>query len=182
MFRGNKNLFDKAKVGDNASFDFLYKKYFNPVYRFLYFRLHDKALADEIAQITFTKAYLNRQKISDLENLLPYLLRIAKNAMVDHFRKEHHSKEVSENFLEEYTDNTADTKNFAKEEEAREVVMFGLSKLAEAEKEVIVLRFINELEYKEISKICGKSEEAIRQIVSRGLKKLKSVFIENNLI
>jgi RNA polymerase sigma factor for flagellar operon FliA len=67
-------------------------------------------------------------------------------------------------------------KEESKSRETREVILQAISELSEEQREIITLLYTEDLTYKEISSITGKREDAIRQIHSRAIKKLRELY------
>lgn len=71
-----------------AAFSALYKKYQRAVFRFFWYRLHDVELASDFAQDTFLKAFRSMKKFRLRGySYLTFLLKIARNVLIDHFRR-----------------------------------------------------------------------------------------------
>ncbi len=177
--RDLKEIIAKAKGGDREAFSHLYTAYFTPVYRYLYFRVHSREEAEDLAQEVFLKAYkgFGNYTYSGLDPLA-YFYTIAKNTLIDRSRKKK-IKLVDE-------DNTSDVpdpgmtrdKELMRDDEAQELHA-NIAKLPHDQREVIMLRFIQELSTKEVAALMGKKEEAVRKLQSRGLHSLRTIFKNN---
>ncbi|MFC1626707.1 RNA polymerase sigma factor [Patescibacteria group bacterium] len=166
-------LVRKAKAGDKEAFGKLYKKYFDGLYRYVYFRLRNNhEVAEDIAEIALLKAWnkIDTYKKSAGE-FRGWLFSIAHNAMVDYLRKKRKITKLEEYHKDE--NQSIEEKVIANDEKM--IVMKSLSQLSNAQKEVIILRFIEELSYTEIAQIMNKKEDAIRALQSRGIRKLRII-------
>lgn len=137
---------------------------YDKIYRYCYFKLYDKQLAQDITQETFLRFY--RQGLSfDSNKELPYLYTIAKNLCVDSFRQK--TIESLEDVTEEITyDPTEDwISNMA--------LRMVISKLPQEEQELIFLRYVNEIEVTAICRITGFSRFAVYRRLTKALKCLK---------
>ena len=137
---------------------------YDKIYRYCYFKLYDKQLAQDITQEAFLRFY--RQGLSfDNGKELPYLYTIAKNLCIDEFRKQTVDRiEVLEN------EATSDPS----EEWIDALVLRSIvSNLPNDEQELIFLRYANELPITSICKITGLSRFAIYRRLSKSLKWLK---------
>ena len=79
----------KSAKRDKEQFEALYKRYIDKVYNYFWYRVgHDQDVAEDLAQETFVRAYqaLSRFKVSE-KSYLSYLLTIAHNLLVNHYRK-----------------------------------------------------------------------------------------------
>lgn len=137
---------------------------YDKIYRYCYFKLYDKQLAQDITQETFLRFY--RRGLSLGRNKeLPYLYTIAKNLCADSFRKK--NIESLEDITEEITyDPTEDwISNIA--------LRTAISKLPQEEQELIFLRYVNEIEITAICRITGFSRFAVYRRITKALKLLK---------
>ena len=137
---------------------------YDKIYRYCYFKLYDKQLAQDITQEAFLRFY--RQGLSlDNGKELPYLYTIAKNLCIDEFRKqtldsiEEIENEATSDPTEEWIDALV----------LRSIV----SKLPNDEQELLFLRYANELPITSICKITGLSRFAVYRRLSKSLKWLK---------
>jgi RNA polymerase sigma-70 factor (ECF subfamily) len=174
-----KNIVDivrRASLGDAEAFGVLYESYFTEVYRYIYFRIPDKVDADDLTQEVFLKAYRSfGSYVPSGESPLPYFYTIARNSIIDHYRKKK-TVIVEEEFLQGIPDHaTSAEERFADKEELGALQMH-LRMLPSDQQEAIILRFINTLSNKEIAVSMGKSEMAIRQLQSRGIRTLRNLF------
>lgn len=144
----------------------LVQEQYDKIYRFCYFKLHNRELAEDITQETFLK-YLEKYQFSSSETALKYLYTIARHLCVDEFRK---SAAVS---LEEYTGkNTAASSG----EEAlltTLVLQKALQELTAEEQELLLLKYVNEVPTGVIANLLGISRFALRRRLLAAVKKLK---------
>ena len=179
-----KVLVQQAKYGDSTAFSHLYDYYLTPIFRFIYFRVGTKEDAEDITQHVFLKAW---NALGDFEHegksFSAWLYRIARNTTIDYWRKK---KSISidpaaDIFLKQQDPRNNPAEAASQKEEA-EIIRNSLYMLNEDQQTIITLKFIEGLSNVEISSITGKSEGAIRQAQSRGLKALRLHFKENNLL
>lgn len=138
---------------------------YDKIYRYCYFKLHDRQLAQDITQETFLHFY--RQDLSlDKGKELPYLYTIAKNLCVDEFRKkpigsiENIAEEAACDRLGELIDHLT--------------LKSAIKKLPLEEQELLFLRYVNETPIASICKIMGMSRFAVYRRLSKSLKWLKT--------
>jgi DNA-directed RNA polymerase specialized sigma24 family protein len=72
---------------EGMSFEEIYAKYVDAVYRFLKFKLGDEHLVEDVLQETFLAVYQNLQKIAEVSSPKAWILAIARHKLVDHLRK-----------------------------------------------------------------------------------------------
>jgi RNA polymerase sigma factor (sigma-70 family) len=74
------------KKMDKDAFKLLYKEFYKAVFNHLYFSCKNFELSRDLTQETFFKLWEQREKIKDTQSLLPYLLKISKNLLLDFYR------------------------------------------------------------------------------------------------
>ncbi len=156
-------------------FENLYQSFLTPVYRYCYLRLGSKEAAEDVAQVVFEKVWTAKESYRDQgKTPLTYLFTIARNTIIDRLRRNEAIPIDPQTpaFLA-IADDGNDPRGASEQREASQRVYQALGKLDEEPREVLMLRYIAELPYEDISLLVGKTQEAIRQIVSRGLKELR---------
>jgi RNA polymerase sigma-70 factor, ECF subfamily len=173
-----RNILKRAQAGEKEAFATLYEEYFTPIYRYLYFRLANKEEADDLVQDVFVKAFATFHRFSTNSlSPLPYFYTIARNSLIDYYRKKRPERMEEE---EEFTI-VSESGSIEEEvilEEAGEVLTESLALMPESEREILTLKFISGLTNPEVSQITGKNEAAIRQLQSRGLRRLREIFLK----
>lgn len=138
---------------------------YDKIYRYCYFKIFDKQLAQDITQETFLRFYKQELHL-DNGKYLAYLYTIARNLCIDEFRKktvdslEDFEEEVIYDPCEEWIDNLT----------LRSII----GKLPQEDQELIFLRYVNEMPITSICSIMGISRFAIYRKLSKSLKWLKS--------
>jgi len=168
------SLVESAKR-DPEAFGQLFDRYFDHIYRFFWYRCKDRTLTEDLTSETFYKALrqLHRFEGSD-DDFLPWLYTIARNTLVDRTRKRTEEPvEILEN------DHHADNPYY--HVELRLDLGLLLSELSEQQRQVVQLRFIEDMPVKEIANVIGKSESATKSILYRALKQLKESGVKGGL-
>jgi len=165
-------LVRQAKAGDSDAFGKLYDAYLERIYRFIYFRVEDQQTAEDISSQVFLKAWenLGRFQIGGTP-FLAWLYTIAHNAVIDHYRTRKVTAALDDVRLSdpghaEWVENGID---FSVEMQS---VKGALSTLTDDQRQVLLLKFIDEMSNEEIARHLGKREGAIRALQMRGLKAL----------
>lgn len=164
-------LIVKAKKGDKDAFGEIYIFFQKLIFRFIYFSVRNYELAQDLTQNTFFKAWRALPTVSvSRGSFRAFLFTIARNLIIDWSRTR---KELPLEAIENYP-SFEDPQEDIIRKESREVVLKALNNLEIDEKQLITLRFFEELEYEEIGRIVGKKTGAVRVSTHRILKKLKS--------
>jgi len=167
---------------DEQKFLEFYDQYVEKIYRYVFFRVGSEELAEDLSSEVFLRSwqYINQNKESKpslkaMQNPRAFFYQVARNLITDFYRH----KDKSPISLEEITDTTiADKNNDTAEQTNRslemETVRRALDCLNDDYKEVIIWRYLEEMEIKEIAEILNKSEGAVRVLLSRALSNLKT--------
>lgn len=132
----------------------------------------DTALADDVAQETYIKAYLSCDTFTNIEKFNAWIFRIAYNTFVNHKRGERLTVEYEE-ARDIPAQNTADS-SFADQE-----LYNALNKLPAKERSSVLLFYMEEYSIKEIADIQKVSQDAVKQHLSRGRKHLRNLLSTN---
>lgn len=165
-----RKLLVRAKKGDKDAYGEIYNLFLKTIFRFIYFSVRNWELAEDLTQTTFFKAWRALASFSlSGGSFRAYLFAIARNLVIDYSRSK---KELPLETIENYPSKEDPEEDFIKSE-AKRVVWQALRDLPKEEEHLIVLRFFEQLRYKEIARVSGKSEGAVRVSIHRILKKLK---------
>lgn len=172
------SLVEQAIKGDEQAFAALYDRHVDRVYRSVFYWVSNQADAEDMTQEAFIKAWksIDRYKRTGAP-LIAWLTTIARNLVIDHYRVR--KKEV---LLEvETMSNTPETdpETVTETSLTREYMKNAVLKLKGEKQKVIIMRFIDGLEYTDIAKAMKKSEGAIRIIQFRALKDLRRILNED---
>ena len=155
-------------------FQSFYSDYQDKVMSFMMYRINNRALAEDLTSDTFIKAYEKFDSYDDQYAFSTWIYAIARNTLIDFVRKnkeyvgiEEYEEQEDEQFGEEVSNNNLDTE--LNMERVKEMI----HKLPDLQRESILMKYLEELNTKEIAAELGESEANIRQALSRGLKKIK---------
>ena len=166
-------LVKQAQAGDKAAFGELYDCFLNSIYRYIFFRVSSQAVAEDLTSEVFFKTvkHLDKYQKQDSMPFSAWLFRIAKNVLVDHYRKDVPFEEIPEAYEDD--SEIADTREQTETSVDRNRIMSALQSLPEMQAQAIILKYFSDQKNSEIAATLGKSETAIRILQSRGLKKLR---------
>lgn len=174
-------LVGKVQKGDVNAFGEIYDLLLDRVYRFIYFRTGHKEDAEDLTETVFMKIW---KSISSYEDKgLPFeawVFRIARNIVIDHYRTKKQNVTLDENLENTLPDNKETPEDLLHSKMLKEIIFNKIKLLPEAYKEIIILKFIEDKDNKEISDILEKPIDQIRVLQSRALKALKILIYEKN--
>lgn len=145
------------------------------IYRFIYIKtLGNVQLAEDITQETFIKAWQKSDKFDITKgSLKTWLYTIARNLLIDYLRKaKNHTESINE--FEEIKSAISIEKD-AEQALLREEMLKSLKSLNQSDEDLIIMRFINELEIKEMAQILNKPENTVKVAIHRAVNKLKKI-------
>lgn len=143
-----------------------------PLFKYVYVRCgYNRELAEDITQEIFLKVWEKRKTFNSKKSSLKnWVYIVARNYIIDTYRK----KKVNIKSLDEEIEGGVNSQGIEIENDLMmSEVLKSLDRLKEKEKEVIVLRYIQDLEIKEVANIIKKSENSTKVMIHRALKKLK---------
>lgn len=160
----------RAQKGEKDAFGEIYKLYLKQIFRFIYFSLRNYELAEDLTQIAFFKAWGALPNFSlSHGSFRTFLFAIARNLIIDETRKK---REIPLEAIAEMPSNE-DPQEEVQRNELKLVVHNALSILKEEERQLIVLHFFEEFKFREVARMLGKGEGAVRVATHRILKKMK---------
>jgi RNA polymerase sigma-70 factor (ECF subfamily) len=172
MLQNEKELIIKSQGGDKQAFATLYDYYIRTIYNFIYYKTHHQETAEDLTSETFFKALRNITSVDVNRSFVSWLYKIAHNTVIDFYRKKRPTQDIDDVWdLSDDTDIVRDVENASEFEK----IKVHLKKLSSLEREIIVMRVWQDLSYKEIAEITGKSEANSKMIYSRSLKKLRDM-------
>lgn len=149
--------------GDEKALTILIKRHQSRIYGFIYSKISDRDLSDDIFQDTFMKVIktLKSDSYNEEGKFLPWVMRIAHNLIIDHFRKSKKMPMLRE--TEEFSifsvlsDNSLTIENEIITLQIENDIKKIIKELPEDQKEVLMMRIYQDLSFKEISELTGVS-------------------------
>lgn len=150
-------------AGDENALTILTEKHQTRIYGFIYSKISDRDLSDDIFQDTFIKVIktLKSNSYNEEGKFLPWVMRIAHNLVIDHFRKSRKMPMLRE--TEEFSifsvlpDNSETIENEIISLQIENDIKKIITELPEDQKEVLMMRIYQDLSFKEISELTGVS-------------------------
>jgi len=184
----NSFLAHYRRTGEKIWFEKIYYFFMPKIYNYFYFRTGDKHLSEDLASEVFLKVYNNLQtKKFNSKSFSVWIYKIAKNQLIDYFRKIKNEQEMTfqtdwqdvDNLLD---DNLLDdsflinNSVLLKKEFAFEDIKLieAMKKLTQLQKNVLLLVFVMDFSYETVASIMTKKQSTVRGIVFRAISILKS--------
>ena len=174
--------------GDESALASLIERHQSKIYGFIYSKINDRDLSDDIFQDTFIKVIktLKSQSYNEEGKFLPWVMRIAHNLVIDHFRKA--KKMPFQRETEEYSifnymaDNSLNVEGQIISQQVESDLIKLLDELPEDQKEVIMMRIYQDLSFKEIADLTGVSINTALGRMRYALLNLRKIIEKNQII
>jgi len=164
----------RARAGDREAFAELYDHHVESVYRYLLYRVREPADAEDLASEVFTRAFANIHRYRwQGKSFLAWLYTIARNAVTDRRRRDRPTVDLDNAYGVAEDGPTAHDR--AVRSEALDSLRAAIRRLTMEQQEVIVLRFVENLSSRQVAKVLGKNEGAIRALQFRALGRLRKL-------
>ena len=158
----------RLKMGDKIAFEQLVKETRNMVYGIVFSHVHEANTAEDLAQDTYIKAYTHLNGLKHPEKIKAWLSSIAHHTAIDWIRKKKELPRDPEKLDVE-----------TKQPAHNEIVWDALELLKPHERKIIVLRYIEELSYKEIATTLKMTVTTVGVTLLRLRQRLEELLKEN---
>ena len=174
--------------GDENSLSVLIKRHQSKIYGFIYSKVTDRDIADDIFQDTFIKVIktLKSNSYNEEGKFLPWVMRISHNLIIDHFRRNKKMPMYRE--TEEFsifsimTDNSPNIENRIITDQVENDLQRIIEQLPDDQKEVLQMRIYQDLSFKEIADLTGVSINTALGRMRYALMNLRKVIEKNKII
>jgi len=166
-------LVERAQEGDGDAFGRLYDAYVDTVYRYIYYRVSSKALAEDLTQETFLRAL---RRISTFtwqgRDFGAWLVTIARNLVADHFKSSRHRLEVPTGEMLDSDQHEPSPEESVLAYLSNRALLDAVKQLNAQQQECVTLRFLHGLSVAETAQIMGKNDGAIKTLQYRAIRTL----------
>lgn len=163
-------LVERAAGGDFEAFGELYSIYLDRIYRYVFYQIKDKMAAEDTTEEIFVKAWKAIDSCKGKEQtFLPWLYRIAHNYVIDIFRSKQKELVVEMETVAEISDHRPRVEIELEHQQLLDMI----TSLPQNQRQVIILKFIEGLDNREIGQIMHKNQGAIRVLQMRALAALR---------
>lgn len=172
-------LIRRATTRDQGAFGDLYQMYIDKVYRHIYYMVGRKEEAEDITAQTFLQAWqaIERFRPGDA-SFLAWLLRIAHNLAISRFRSRRDYLPLEDGWGWGIADSRSSPDKLYEIKDDSERLRQAIMRLKGIYRQVVVLRFIDDLDYEQVACILGRSVAAVRVIQHRALVNLRRMMEE----
>jgi RNA polymerase sigma-70 factor (ECF subfamily) len=168
------DVIERARTGDRAAFGELYDTHVDAVYRYVLYRVREPSDAEDLASEVFTRAFANIHRYRwQGKSFLAWLYTIARNAVTDRRRRERPTVDLDDAYGVAEEGPTAHDR--AVRGEQVDALRGAVKHLTTEQQEVLVLRFVENMSSRQVAKVLGKNEGAIRALQFRALGRLRKL-------
>ena len=185
-------LIDRYKSGNTYSFETLFLRHKQRIFNYINSKVIDIDVSNDILQETFIKVFnlVKTGKYNEQGKFLPWVLRISHNLVMDHFRaikrsKLNYNNNMNQVFSKLYLEESIKENNIISDNTLSKVLTEMIDQLPESQKQIVKLRFYENLTFKEIAEINNISINTalgrIRYSINNLRKKMNDSCLKNEL-
>ena len=185
-------LIDRYKSGNSFSFETLFLRHKQRIFNYINSKTIDIDVSNDILQETFIKVFslVKTGKYNEQGKFLPWVLRISHNLVMDHFRaikrsKLNYNNNMNQVFSKLYLEDSIKENNIISDNTLSKVLTEMIDQLPKSQKQIVKLRFYENLTFKEIAEINNISINTalgrIRYSINNLRKKMNDSCLKNEL-
>lgn len=182
-------LLGRFHTGDHAAFAALLARYQRPVFNFILRSLSERQVAEDLTQEVFLRVIQGAGGFQSQAKFSTWLFTIARNACVDHGRRMKHRKhasleatatdsEAAPRLVDRLPHSQPGTDRSAAAPRIRERISRALEHLPQEQREVFLLRQVDDLPFAEIAVICGIPENTVKSRMRYALERLQAALAD----
>jgi len=169
----------QPQISKREIFARLYDENMSKVYRYIYYKVNNRELAEDLTSNVFDKALVNFAKYdSDKASFSTWVLTIARNTITDYYRAQPKVQMVDIDEAIDTPSRDPEPQEVAEDNEEKQFLRRCIAKLPEDEREIVRLKFTMEMTNREIARTTGISESNVGIKLYRIVRKLRSSFQE----
>jgi len=174
--------------GDESALSVLITRHKQKIYSFIYSKVFDRDVTEDVFQDTFIKVIrtLKLGKYNEEGKFLPWVMRIAHNLVIDHFRKNNRMPKFDNSsdfdIFSVISDSSLNAEKVLIKNQVENDVKRLIEELPEDQKQVLVMRMYNDMSFKEISENTGVSINTALGRMRYALINLRKVIDKHNIV
>jgi RNA polymerase sigma factor (sigma-70 family) len=167
----DEELMLQVRDGAGETLGVLFERYHAPLYNFYTKLTGDRALSEDLVQEVFLRILRHRKTFRDGTPFRGWIYQIARNARIDHFRKNRPQVPFEPEMAAEMAPGDA-----AQEQQESELLHRALMELPEEKRELLVLCRFQELPYEEVARLVGCGVPTVKVRIHRAMQELREMF------
>lgn len=177
LINSSEILLASFQAGDMDAFSKLYDLYINILFNYGAKLTLDRELLKDCIHDIFVKLYVKREELGTINNLKSYLFIALKNKLCDELRKRMYMSDIAVEDVKQSASIDIE-KDFLEEERRKNnlyLIKHLMDKLSPRQREALTLYYIEEKKYEDICVIMNMNYQSVRNLMCRGLSKLRSL-------
>ena len=171
LARGKRDLSEKeilevVKKGDKEAYGMIVKRYMHSAYYVALGLVHNQQDALDVSQDAFIKAFRKINMFDTRMPFFPWFYRLLRNLCIDHLKRKNRTRTIP-------LDDVHILKQEKQDRELKETLWKGIEKLPFEQREIVILRYFQQLSYAEIAELVGKPLGTVMSSLFYAKKKLK---------
>lgn len=172
-------------AGDKIALSEIFLKFYDGLYRYGFRLSSDRNLVEDAIQELFLKLWKNREHLSPVEDPRPYLLKALRNRVIDSLKLIKPTIEINET-IEKYLTLVYSHEDFIinsqVSDSSHKRVISALNQLPPRQREVIYLRYFEDIDFETIAAIMDVNVQSVRNTLHRGMTALRDLMMLNAFI
>jgi RNA polymerase sigma-70 factor, ECF subfamily len=184
----DSSLVERCLSGDDAAWEELVRQHTRRVYGLCYRFTGSDAEAQDLTQDVFLRIFRSLRSFRSTEgSFVTWLARLTRNLLIDHYRRSRQERvtdsiEEQLPMLEENIAASARPDGLVAGREASEILQVALQKLSPELRETVILRDLQEMEYREIAQVLKVPEGTVKSRLNRGRAELARILRKQKLV
>ena len=174
--------------GNENALSILIQRHKQKIYSFIYSKVYDRDITEDVFQDTFIKVIktLKLGKYNEEGKFLPWVMRIAHNLVIDHFRKNSRMPKFDNtgefSIFSVLSDSSLNAEKMLIKNQVESDVRRIIEELPEDQKQVLLMRIYQDMSFKEISERTGVSINTALGRMRYALINMRKVIEQNNIV
>ncbi|WP_162800067.1 RNA polymerase sigma factor [Pedobacter jeongneungensis] len=172
------NLWQKLLSGDRLALNIIYERNLSPLYQYGMRMLQDEDAVRDCLHNLFVKIWVNHKTLKPTDNIKYYLISAFRNTIINYKTQESKFQKVDIRDNEVFDLKfTVEAEYIKKEEQNKKILQLSeaMNKLTPRQKEIIYLRYFEEIDYDEIAEIMDLSKKGAYKLSARALEALREI-------
>jgi RNA polymerase sigma-70 factor (ECF subfamily) len=170
----------KEQTNARETFARLYDEHMPKVYRYIYYKVNDQQLAEDLTANVFEKALVNFAKYSgDRASFSTWIFAIARNTIADHYRAQPKVNMTSIDEAVDMPSRDPGPVEVTEDDEEKRLLRICITRLPQDEQEIVRLKFAMEMTNRDLARATGLGESNVGVKLYRIVRKLRESFQES---
>jgi len=171
----SSSLMEQSFPMSEVAFINAFETYADAIFRHCTLRTGDRELGKDLMQETFMKTWICITEGTVIENTRAFLYKIANNLIIDHFRRKRRRKEDSLEEMGDHGHELPHSDTLPPEALEQQRIIETIERIEEPYRTAVVMRYIDDLQPREIAEALDISPNVVSVRIARGMKKIQII-------